>query len=36
MINDEFTNSKSNNNSLTPKSEFGNLPDNEFSDTGHD
>ena len=34
MINDEFTNSKSNNAALTPKSEFGNIPDNEFSGSG--
>ena len=34
MINDEFTNLKSNNDSFIKKSEFGNLPDSEFSDAG--
>lgn len=34
MINDEFTNLKSNNDSFIKKTEFGNLPDSEFSDAG--
>ena len=34
MRDDEFTNSKSNNESFIAKSEFGNLPDSEFSDSG--
>jgi len=34
MIDDEFTNSKSNNDSFISKSEFGNLQDSEFSDGG--
>ena len=31
---DEFTNSKSNNDSFIGKSEYGNLQDSEFSDSG--
>ena len=34
MRDDEFTNSKSNNDSFIGKSEYGNLPENEFSDSG--
>ena len=34
MRDDEFTNSKSNNDSFISKSEYGNLQDSEFSDSG--
>ena len=34
MRDDEFLNSKSNNDSFIGKSEYGNLPDSEFSDSG--
>ena len=34
MRDDEFTNSKSNNDSFISKTEYGNLPENEFSDSG--
>ncbi len=34
MRDDEFTNSKSNNESFISKSEYANLPDSEFSDSG--
>lgn len=34
MVNDEFTNLKANNDSFIKKTEFGNLPDSEFSDVG--